>query len=182
MDDFSTLAVEKCLLEPLSIIFSSRIVDSLSDGIVEAIAAEDESSKLERGRLALKVNTLQSGLKQLHRLDRHNISGKMYAGLVACLKLMNIIATKVIDEDISEENLSTTSRLTGKANTESPTKAPSLTSPEHLPWADTNDTGMDPFTAHEVEITEPLDELEVSSIPQEPKKKKKKHPGAAMWE
>jgi hypothetical protein len=89
VDDFSTLAVEKCLLEPLSIIFSSRIVDSLADDIIEAIAAEDESSRVERGRLALKVNKLQSGLHQLHRLDRHNVSGEMYTCFVTRLKLMD---------------------------------------------------------------------------------------------
>jgi len=80
VDDFSTLAVEKCLLEPLSIIFTSRIVNSLADDIVQAIAAEDESSKLERDRLAMKVETLQSGLQKLHRLDRHKVSGEPYAG------------------------------------------------------------------------------------------------------
>jgi hypothetical protein len=89
VDDFSNLAVEKCLLKPLAIIFNSGVVISLANDVVEAIAAEDESSKLERGRLALKRNTLQSGLKQLHRLDRHNVSGEMYACLVASRKLID---------------------------------------------------------------------------------------------
>ena len=89
MDDFSILAVEKCLLEPLAIIFNSRVVGGLADDVVRAIAAEDESSKLERGRLTLKVKTLQSCLEQLHRLDRHNISGEIYACLSASSKLMD---------------------------------------------------------------------------------------------
>jgi hypothetical protein len=88
VDDFSTLAVEKCLLEPLSTIFSSRIVECLADDIVGAIAAEDETSKLERGRLALKVDKLQSGLHRLHRLDRH-VASEMHAFLIANLELMN---------------------------------------------------------------------------------------------
>jgi hypothetical protein len=79
VDDFSTLAVEKCLLEPLAVIFTSRIVNGLADDIVQAIAAENESSKLERGRLAMKVETLQSGLQKLHRLDRHKVAGELYA-------------------------------------------------------------------------------------------------------
>ncbi len=78
MDDFSILAVEKCLLEPLAIIFNSRVVGGLADDIVRAIATEDENSKLERERLTSKLKTLQSCLEQLHRLDRHNVSGEMY--------------------------------------------------------------------------------------------------------
>ena len=77
MDDFSTLAVEKCLLEPLADIFCSPVVDMLADDTVEAIAAEDESSKLVRRRLEEKAATLSSALLQLHRLDRHNVSGKI---------------------------------------------------------------------------------------------------------
>ena len=75
------LAVEKCLLEPLSVIFTSRIVHDLADDIVQAIAAENESSRLERGRLTTKLEILQSGLQKLHRLDRHKASGEFYGGL-----------------------------------------------------------------------------------------------------
>ena len=66
-------------MEPLAVIFTSRIVNGLADDIVQAIAAENESSKLERGRLAMKVETLQSGLQKLHRLDRHKVAGELYA-------------------------------------------------------------------------------------------------------
>ncbi|EXJ65394.1 hypothetical protein A1O7_01735 [Cladophialophora yegresii CBS 114405] len=75
VDDFSNLAVEKCLLEPLAVIFCPKVVDSLADDVVENIAAEDENSKLERGRLLHKRVKLQESLLQLHRLDRHNVTG-----------------------------------------------------------------------------------------------------------
>ena len=78
MDDFSILAVEKCLLEPLAIIFNSRVIGSLADDVIRAIATEEKSSKLERERLTSKLKTLQICLEQLHRLDRHNVSGNMY--------------------------------------------------------------------------------------------------------
>jgi hypothetical protein len=74
VDDFSNLAVEKCLLEPLAVIFGPQVVDTLADGVVEKIAAEDESSKLERERLLHKRTKLQESLLQLHRLDRHNVT------------------------------------------------------------------------------------------------------------
>ena len=77
MDDFSILAVEKCLLEPLLTIFSASVVDLLPDHIVEAIAAEDEDSKVVRARLEAKLAKLDSALRKLHRLDRHNVTGKI---------------------------------------------------------------------------------------------------------
>ena len=55
-----------------------NVIGGLADDIVRAIATEDENSKLERERLTWKLKTLKSCLEQLHRLDRHNISGKMY--------------------------------------------------------------------------------------------------------
>ncbi|RMZ75103.1 hypothetical protein DV738_g5645, partial [Chaetothyriales sp. CBS 135597] len=74
VDDFSNLAVEKCLLEPVLTIFSSEVVNSLQDSIVEEIAAEDESSRVERRRLEEKITVLQSSLHEMHRLDRHQLA------------------------------------------------------------------------------------------------------------
>ncbi|OAL18229.1 hypothetical protein AYO22_10807 [Fonsecaea multimorphosa] len=41
---------------------------------IKAIAEEDEGSRVERERLEQRVRTLNSGLSQLRRFDRHNIS------------------------------------------------------------------------------------------------------------
>ena len=76
MDDFSSLAVEKCLLEPLAVIFCPKVVDLLADGVVQNIAAEDEGSRLERERLQHRKAKLFESLPKLHRLNRHNISGE----------------------------------------------------------------------------------------------------------
>jgi len=73
-DDFSNLAVEKCLLEPLAEIFCPQVVDTLASDVVENIAAEDESSQLERRRLQHKKAKLHKSLLHLNRLDRHNAS------------------------------------------------------------------------------------------------------------
>lgn len=75
MDDFSNLAVEKCLLDSLPTMFCSRTVNFLSDDVVKDIAAEDETSQLERQRLDEKITILQKSLDELHRLDRHNLMG-----------------------------------------------------------------------------------------------------------
>lgn len=76
VDDFSNLAVEKCLLEPLKNIFCAQTVESQTDEIVHSLAAEDEGSQKERKRLETKVNALLHSLDRLHRLDRLNFKGQ----------------------------------------------------------------------------------------------------------
>lgn len=77
VDDFSNLAVEKCLLEPLLAIFRPQSVEKLPEETVQAIAAEEEDSKLERARLKEKTSILQRSLAQLRRLHRHNLKGSL---------------------------------------------------------------------------------------------------------
>lgn len=74
VDDFSVLAVEKCLLEPLLDIFSPKLVEALDEQLVQSIAEETEELQLERTRLNEKLRTLQKALSDLRRLDRHKLS------------------------------------------------------------------------------------------------------------
>lgn len=76
VDDFSNLAVEKCLLEPLLGMFSPRTVDRMADDVVQDIAGEDQSTIEERNRLNNKLSVLERSLARLSRLDRHNLTGK----------------------------------------------------------------------------------------------------------
>ena len=82
MDDFSSLAVEKCLLEPLSSIFCTKNIEALDDDLVRIVAAEGNNSRMERKRLNKKLSILQRSLSQLHRLKRYNLAGKCYIKLV----------------------------------------------------------------------------------------------------
>jgi hypothetical protein len=45
VDGFGNLAVEKCLLQPMSLIFASQTEKFLNDSVVSNIAAENESSR-----------------------------------------------------------------------------------------------------------------------------------------
>lgn len=96
---------------------------------------------------------------------------------------MNIIATKVINEDVSEEELSTTGSLTRKANMESPDDA---SSPEHPLQADTDDTGTDLFNVRDVEGSREPEPVVagwgISTVQPSKKKNKKRHPSANLWE
>jgi len=76
VDDFSNLAVERCLLKPLLYTFSPLTVEKMTDDVVEDIAREDENIKVERKRLTDKLTVLRSSLTRLQQLDRHSLTGQ----------------------------------------------------------------------------------------------------------
>jgi hypothetical protein len=75
VDDFSNLAIERCLLQPMKNIFCAQTVEEQTEDMVQLLAAEDESSRNERVRLEDKRDALKRSLDQLHRLERHNFNG-----------------------------------------------------------------------------------------------------------
>ena len=77
VDNFSVLAVEKCLLRNLADILSPDIIIKLSDDEVNALAAESETSMLERRRATDDLTTLQEGLTVLNRFSRSSGAGKL---------------------------------------------------------------------------------------------------------
>jgi hypothetical protein len=76
VDNFSVLAVEKCLLKRLPNVLSLKTAGSLDDVTVSQIAAESEESGLERSRATQKLNILESALVVLRSLERHKAVGK----------------------------------------------------------------------------------------------------------
>ncbi|KAL8635246.1 MAG: hypothetical protein Q9226_009373 [Calogaya cf. arnoldii] len=75
VDNFSVLAVEKCILSDLAAILSPDIIINISDDEVNALAAESETSGLERRRATEELKTLQEGLKELNRFSRFRDAG-----------------------------------------------------------------------------------------------------------
>ena len=75
VDNFSVLAVEKCMLSDLAHVLSPDLVMRLGDDLLNAIAAESESSMLERQRTTEKLKTLQGGLVNLNRFNRLRSAG-----------------------------------------------------------------------------------------------------------
>jgi len=70
-DNFSVLAIEKCLLQELPKIFSPDAVAALDNTIIADIAAEPAGSKTERQRLTVKLRVLETSLGSLRRLERY---------------------------------------------------------------------------------------------------------------
>lgn len=76
VDDFSVLAVEKCLVKRLPNLLSPKTIIPLDDDTVSNIAAETEESRLERSRATEKLKVLESTLVVLRSLDRHKPAGE----------------------------------------------------------------------------------------------------------
>jgi hypothetical protein len=76
VDDFSVLAVEKCLLKRLPDVLSPKTAGSLDDVTVSQIAAETEESRLERSHATHKLSILEWALVVLRSLERHKAVGK----------------------------------------------------------------------------------------------------------
>lgn len=76
VDDFSVLAVEKCVMEPLVDIFSYRAVADMTDDVIEDIAREDEVTMAERHRLETKLVVLERSLSHLQQLEKYSMKGR----------------------------------------------------------------------------------------------------------
>ncbi len=70
VDNFSVLAVERCMLSDLADILSPDIIIKLSDKEVYDLAAESETSALERHRATEELKVLEEGLTELNRFSR----------------------------------------------------------------------------------------------------------------
>ena len=70
IDDFSVLAVEKCLLQELPGLFSPKTVISLDDTLTAKVAAETDESRAERAEKIQKLQILETALIVLRSLDQ----------------------------------------------------------------------------------------------------------------
>ena len=76
----------------------------LQDSVVEDIAAEDESSRLERQRFEEKVAVWQTSLQKLHRLDRHHLTGNIVQSLYMERRLTVLTDVSNVDEQHSNRS------------------------------------------------------------------------------
>ncbi|KAI4233703.1 MAG: hypothetical protein LQ349_004242 [Xanthoria aureola] len=75
VDNFSVLAVERCMLSDLADILSPDIIIKLSDKEVYDLAAESETSVLERQRATEELKVLEEGLTALNRFNQFRGAG-----------------------------------------------------------------------------------------------------------
>ncbi|KAK5202298.1 hypothetical protein LTR96_011675 [Exophiala xenobiotica] len=75
IDDIAILAVEKCLLKKIPELLSSRVVISLSEDEISALAAESDGAQAERSRAETERKILTKARTMLRRLDQSRPSG-----------------------------------------------------------------------------------------------------------
>ena len=68
INNIASLAVEQCLLSGLSKIFSSTTIREMNDEKLELVASESRDTRMERERVAERVQILQKGLHTLKRI------------------------------------------------------------------------------------------------------------------
>jgi hypothetical protein len=71
VDDISVLAVEECLIQRLPTLFTPETVFNLDEDVIQRIAAESEESAAERERSTRRLRILETGLRDLSRLNNH---------------------------------------------------------------------------------------------------------------
>ncbi|KIW99024.1 uncharacterized protein Z519_00687 [Cladophialophora bantiana CBS 173.52] len=172
VDDFSILAVENCLLDSLAVIFCPGSVALLSDETIKAIAEEDEGSRIERKRLEQRVKTLNSGLRRLHRFDRHNLSVQRSSDEESRRDSESVLEAFANDEPASEINGNDLIEDDGRKDSRS--SASLARSPVSL----NDDITMSP-AGEEVTVPE-LDSL--VGFEGKARPRKKRHSKASMWE
>lgn len=70
IDDISVLAVEKRLVQRLPFLFTPKTVMNMEDDDIRRIAAESEKSASERERTVERLCVLETGLRELSRLNK----------------------------------------------------------------------------------------------------------------
>lgn len=75
IEDFSVLAVEKCLLQQLPDLFSPRALIMFEDSLTAKVAGEADESKIERTETIQKLRILQTSLSAFRGLAQSQAFG-----------------------------------------------------------------------------------------------------------
>ena len=76
MDNFSTLAVERCLIRELPNLFSPESVAALDDDVISEIAMETESAAWERAQTDNRLELCLAAVEKLKSIGSMPTPGK----------------------------------------------------------------------------------------------------------
>ena len=161
--------------------FSSEVVDTLSDNAIEEIAAEDESTRLERQRLEEKVTALQSLLERLRRLDRHHLAGSIIQSHLQVKRLTPPTDVRRVDEQIATGFSAIENQLDSDADSSGAGEQSSNPIEEEHVNDNGSDVGVPEPAFDSGRAATPVDGAE-DWAPLTKKAKKKKHQSASIYE
>ena len=76
VDDFSTLAVEQCLVRRPPRLFRPEMIHEMSEEEAFQLASETEDTTSQRDKCLERLAVLQAGLYDLRNLDKHRSSSQ----------------------------------------------------------------------------------------------------------
>jgi hypothetical protein len=76
VDDFSTLAVEQCLVGRLPFLLRPEMINEMSEEEIFQLASETEDTTNQREKYMERLAVLQAGLHELRSLDKHRLSSQ----------------------------------------------------------------------------------------------------------
>lgn len=89
IDDISIHAIEEQLIQKLSPVFDSEVLDTLSDSETAHLAAEKKTSAVDRAHNEEKLTNLVKALQELQGLDRHLLQLHGKTVVTSCDKRAN---------------------------------------------------------------------------------------------
>ena len=88
VDDFSTLAVEQCLVGRLPFLLRPEMIHEMSEEEIFQLASETEDTTNQREKCMERLTVLQAGLHELRSLDKHRLSSQSKSSRQTVVKLV----------------------------------------------------------------------------------------------
>ena len=76
VDNFSSLAIEDCLVSQMPHLFSPEVVAALDDDTISTIAMETETAAWDRSEIESRVELCSSALVKLKKIEGMRMPGK----------------------------------------------------------------------------------------------------------
>ncbi len=92
IDDISDLAIEQSLIRKLPSLFPPDKAQGLEDSDIQSLAEESEEAVSDRARLRRKLEVLETGLRDLKRLDKHHALSQG-----ECVHLVSLRTLRVLE-------------------------------------------------------------------------------------
>ena len=145
VDDFSTLAVEQCLVGKLPFLLRPEMIHEMSEEEISQLASETEETTNQRDKCMERLVVLQAGLHELRSLDKHRLSSQSRLSHRITVKLVYMYlpmqelrsGPNDFDRDVKREEDSIAENSASQAE-ETPGESAAEVTEEHPPAPDSS--------------------------------------------